>query len=360
MENFKSISLPDISDAILPMAYPSRKNKLPDSGMVLAADVGGTKTNVALFEIQKGKLVSIKNKRYPTTDHDSFVKAILHFHEDKSSPIDCACLGVAGTVDGDKVRGVNFAWEIDAKKLESDLNIKRVFLINDLEANAYGLTALEETDFEVLTQGEKSEGNAAVISPGTGLGEAGMYWDGSHYHPYATEGGHCNFAPSTPLDVELWKFLKTKFDHISCERVISGQGIHNIYQFLRNYRNEKEPEWLTKQFQNEDPPIVISTAALEKKDPICTETMHLFIRYLSVESAQLALKTKATGGLYIGGGIAPKILGLINKEKFYKNFISFGRMEHLLKTFPVKIVLKDQTALIGAAYYAAMGIIETV
>ncbi|QOW11851.1 glucokinase [Kaistella flava (ex Peng et al. 2021)] len=360
MENFKAISFPDISNATLPMAYPSGQNKLPESGMVLAADVGGTKTELALFQIEKGKLISIKDQRYPTTDHDSFVKAIRNFHGDELSTINCACLGVAGTVDGDKVRGVNFAWEIDTKKLEKDLNIKSINLINDLEANAYGLSTLKDADFEILTDGQKAEGNAAIISPGTGLGEAVLYWDGSHYHPYATEGGHCNFSPNTTLDMEFWKYLKTKFDHVSWERVVSGQGIHNIYQFLRNYRSEKEPDWLTEKFKNEDLAKVISTAALENKDSTCVETLQLFVRYLSVEAAQLALKTKATGGIYIGGGIAPKILNLIDKKEFYKNFINVGRMEHLLKNIPVKIVLNDKTALIGAAYYAAMAIVETV
>lgn len=359
METFKVISLPDISKTNLPMAYPFRKNRLPSYGTVLAADVGGTKTDLALFQIQKGHLVSIKNQRYPTTDHDSFVRAIGDFQGDVLPIINCACLGVAGTVEGDKVRGVNFAWEINAKKLERDLNIKNIYLINDLEANAYGLSALEDTNFETLTKGNKSTGNAAIISPGTGLGEAGLYWDGSYYHPYATEGGHCNFSPDTELDLQLYHFLKVKMGHVSWERVVSGQGIHNIYQFLRNYRGEKEPEWLTKEFQNQDPPIVISAAALEKKDEICGETLQHFVRYLSMESAQLALKTKATGGIYIGGGIVPKILDLINKDQFYENFISFGRMEHLLKNIPVKIVLNSQTALIGAAYYAAMGINET-
>lgn len=356
MENFNSISLPDISEARLPMAYPSKKNKLPKSGVVLAADVGGTKTDFALFQIQNGKLVSLKSQRFPTSNHESFVKAIRTFHNDKSFIINCACLGVAGPVDGDKVRGVNFAWEIDAKKLEGDLNIKQVLLINDLEANAYGLSALEEKDFQILTKGDDDPGNVAIISPGTGLGEAGLYWDGSHFHPYATEGGHCNFSPTDELGMELWKYLKTKFDHVSWERVVSGQGILNIYDFLRQYRKEKEPQWLKEQLKIDPSAKVISAAALENKDSVCVETLQLFLKYLAIESAQLALKAKATGGIYIGGGIAPKILKLIDKKEFYKNFINAGRMEHLLKTIPVKIVLNDKTALMGAAYYAAMGI----
>ncbi len=358
MKNFQEIVLPDISDAGLPMAYPSGQKKLPVSGMVLAADMGGTKTELAMFQIEKGKLTPIKNQRYATTDHDSFVEAIRHFHDDGSSVIDCACLGVAGTVEVDVVRGVNFAWEIDAKKLESDLNIKRVLLINDLEANAYGLSALEDSDFEILAEGEKNDGNAVVISPGTGLGEAGMYWDGTNYHPYATEGGHCNFAPTNLQDVELWKFLKDKFDHVSWERLISGKGILNIYEFLRKQNGEKEPDWLTEQLKIDHSPKVISAAAIEKNDPICVETLQLFFKYLAIESSELALKTKATGGIYIGGGIAPKILSLIDKKEFYNNFINVGRMKHLLKAIPIKIVLNDRTALMGAAYYAAMGIID--
>ncbi|WP_300687296.1 glucokinase [Chryseobacterium sp.] len=358
MNNFQDTSLPDISDAGLPMAYPSGQKKLPGSGIVLAADVGGTKTEFALFQVKGGKLIPIKNQRYATTDHQSFVEAIRHFHDDKSSVIDCACLGVAGTVDGDKVRGVNFAWEIDAQKLESDLNIKTVLLINDLQANAYGLCALEDSDFEIIAEGEKSAGNAVVISPGTGLGEAGMYWDGLYYTPYATEGGHCNFAPFDELDAELWKFLKNKFDHVSWERVVSGQGIQNIYEFLLHYREYTEPEWLTENLKKDNSAKTISSAAIEEKEPLCIETMQLFLKYLAIESSQLALKAKATGGIYIGGGITPKILSLIDKKEFYRNFINVGRMEHLLKAIPIKVVLNDKTALMGAAYYAAMGIIR--
>lgn len=356
MEKFKSISLPDISDANLPMAYPSKKKHLPHSGIVLAADVGGTKTDLALFKIENKRLISIKKQRYATTDHTSFVESIRKFRIGETETIDAACLGVAGVVDGDKVRGVNFAWEIDAKKLQSDVNIKRIHLINDLQANAYGLSALEENDFEIVTEGERNKGNASIISPGTGLGEAGMYWDGSHFHPYASEGGHCSFGPRDQVDVDLWKFLNAKFGHVSWERVVSGQGIYNVYQFLRIYKREKEPEWLTKQFLKEDPAVVISTAAQQKSDAVSVQTMQLFLKYLSIEAAQLALKNKSTGGIYIGGGIVPKILDLFDKKEFYNTFIEVGRMETLLKSIPVKIVLNDKTPMMGAAYYAAMGI----
>ena len=358
MEKFKAISLPDISAAKIPMAYPSLKNKLPTSGIFLAGDLGGTKTDLALFEIQQGNLVAFKNQRFETTDHESFINAIRTFHGDEISTINGACLGVAGVVVDNKVKGVNFGWEINGSKLESDLNIKKVVLINDLQANAYGLSALEDSDFETLIDNDVENGNAAIISPGTGLGEAGMYWDGSYYRPYATEGGHCNFGPTDELDMKLWGYLNSKFGHVSWERVLSGQGISNIYQFLLKFRGVKEPDWLTKQFEKQDAAIVISKAAIANKDDLCAETLQLFIKYLALESAQLALKAKATGGIYIGGGITPKILPLIDKAEFAKNFINVGRMEGLLKTIPVKVVLNDKTALMGAAYYAAMASFE--
>lgn len=356
METYQSIILPELSETQLPMAYPSKALHLPQSGLVLAADVGGTKTDFALFEIRKGKLVSVKNQRFPTSDHASFVKALKTFHDDSSSTIDCACLGVAGPVDGDKVRGVNFAWEIDAQKLEKDLNIEKILLINDLQANAYGLSALVNSDFQIIAKGKMEKGNAAIISPGTGLGEAGLYWDGSYFHPYATEGGHCNFSPVDNLDMELWNFLKDEFGHVSWERVVSGQGILNIYGFLRKFRNKKESKWLEDKLKADPSAKVISAIALEGTDAVCVETMQLFLKYLAIESAQLALKAKTTGGIYIGGGIAPKILALIDRKDFIKNFTSVGRMEPLLKTIPVKIVLNDKTALMGAAYYASMEI----
>lgn len=356
MDNINEIDLLEDQKVNLPLTYPSGKIKFPKTGIVLAADLGGTKTELALFQIKDGKLISLKNQRYPTSNHASFVKAIQEFHQDETMKIDCACLGVAGTVDGDKVSGTNFAWEIDAKKLEKDLKIKRVILINDLKANAYGLSSLIKSDFKTLCKGEKKEGNAVVISPGTGLGEAGLYWDGAFFHPYASEGGHCNFAPRTDLDIELYQFLHKKFDHVSWERVISGMGIINIYQFLRQYRKEKEPKWLTEKLKIDYSAKVISDAALEGKDAVCTESIQLFLKYLAVEASELALKSKSVGGIYIGGGIVPKILDLIDAEEFYENFINVGRMKHLLKEIPVKIILNDKTALMGAANYAAMGI----
>ncbi|HUH45572.1 MAG TPA: glucokinase, partial [Arenibacter sp.] len=236
------------------------------------------------------------------------------------------------------------------------LHIPSVSLINDMEANAYGLAALPEEDFDTLKYGPNIPGNAALISPGTGLGEAGLFWDGSHYHPFASEGGHCDFSPRNDSDVEIWQYFEQKYGHVSWERLISGPGIFDMYLLLRRVSGVKEPQWLKEKLAKEDPSAVISETALDGKDSICTEAMELFIRFLAIEAAHLALKFKATGGIYIGGGILPKIIKRINREIFYANFVQSGRMNSLLQMVPVKVILNEKTALLGAAYYAAMAL----
>ncbi|NNJ89708.1 MAG: glucokinase, partial [Eudoraea sp.] len=291
-----------------------------------------------------------------TRDHKSFVALAQSFLGKKSSHIDGVCLGVAGPVNQGKVQGTNFPWEITIEGIQEGLRVTWVSLINDMEANAYGLAALQTKDLEVLKSGSDIAGNAAIISSGTGLGEAGLYWDGTHYHPFATEGGHCDFAPRNDLDIGLWRFLHQKFGHVSWERVVSGPGICDIYDFLRGYRDQPEPKGIFRDNLKEDRAKVITTAALERSDPICVETLELYIRYLGAEAAQLALKTKATGGIYIGGGIIPKILKGIDKEVFRTNFVQSGRLNPLLEMIPVTVVLNENTALLGAAYYGAMSI----
>lgn len=354
MNVLKGFYLPELPNPKIPMAFPSGRNKIPQKGTILAADIGGTKTELALCSIVDGRICIIKNDHYPTTDHDSFIGAISDFVSTESVDIDCACLGVAGPVDGDKVHGINFAWEIDAKIIAKEISISKVLLINDLQANAYGLPALDAADFETVSEGKAEHGNAAILSPGTGLGEAGLYWDGLTYHPFATEGGHCNFGPTDDTDIAILSYYLGKFGHLSWERLVSGQGIHNIYQFLRQTSHTEEPEWLTDQFKTTVPQIIISKAALEGKDPVCAETLRLFLKYLSMEAAQLALKTKAVSGIYIGGGIIPQIIPLIDKEVFHNNFISNGRMQDMLKDIPINIVMNGKTAMMGASYYAAM------
>lgn len=356
MDNLQSNFFPNTTQTEIALAFPSGKTQLPTSGTVLAVDLGGTKTELALFKVSKEGLLLLKHEHYPTKDHKAFISAIKDFHDNKTLRINCVCMGVAGTVVNNRVHGVNFGWEIDGERIKNDLDVDHVVLINDLKANAYGLATLQEKDFYTIYPGTPSKGNAAVISPGTGLGEAGMYWDGNFYHPYSTEGGHCNFAPTNELDVALWQFLHAKFGHVSWERLVSGQGIVNIFDFLTVSRHLDISPELTARFQSEDKASVISTLALAGINDVCTETLHLFFRYLATETAQLALKTKAIGGIYIGGGIVPKNKELLNNSVFFLNFSNVGRMESLLKTIPIKLILNDKTALLGAAYYAAMTI----
>ena len=281
---------------------------------------------------------------------------VREFHTDELPRIDGICLGVAGPVTQGKVLGTNFPWAIDSEQISRELHIRSVSLINDMEANAYGLAALQEKDFETLKYGPRIPGNAALISPGTGLGEAGMFWDGSHYHPFACEGGHCDFSPRNKLDIRIFQHLQQKYAHVSWERLLSGPGILDLYLFLRGISGIREPQWLSDQMSQEDPSATITKTALDGKDSVCVETLDLFIRFLAIEAAQLALKFKATGGIYIGGGIMPKILAGVKREIFYNNFIQSGRLNSLLEMVPVKVILNEKTALLGAAYYGAMAL----
>ena len=352
MDKIKHFSLPVIREGQIPLAF-LHTSKPQEKGVVLAADVGGTKINLALFQIKDGELFLLKEQSFPTKTYKSVVEIVRKFYKGDSPSIDGICLGVAGPVTQGRVHGTNFPWAIDSEEIGRELHIRSVSLINDMEANAYGLAALQEKDFDTLKYGPNIPGNATLISPGTGLGEAGLFWDGSHYHPFATEGGHCDFSPRNDSDVEIWQYLQQKYGHVSWERLISGPGIYDIYLLLRRISGEIEAQWLKNQIAQGDSSAVITKTALENKDPVCVETLELFIRFLAIEAAQLALKFKATGGVYIGGGILPKIIKRMNREIFYGNFVQSGRLNSLLQMVPVKVILNEKTALLGAAYYAA-------
>jgi glucokinase len=352
----KGLSSPIHIESMISIAFPNYKKSLHRNGIILAADVGGTKTNLALYEINDGKLITLNEKSFHTKNYNSFAEMALSFYSDKSITIDGLCLGVAGPVVEGKVKGTNFPWQIDSDKISKELKISSVSVINDMEANAYGLAALCEKDLEVIHKGANIAGNAVIISPGTGLGEVGLYWDGTHYHPFASEGGHCDFSPRNTLEIALWEHMHQKYKHVSWERILSGPGIYDTYQFLIQYRKQTEPDWIKQRMSTENPAAVITNVAIEGKDPICRETLDLFTRFLAIESAQLALKMKATGGIYIGGGIVPKIIKGLNKTIFNRGFIQSGRLDELLEMVPVKVILNEKTALLGAAYFGAMAL----
>ena len=314
---------------------------------ILAGDIGATKTLLGLFRVNGNQLSKEREERFITKDCGSFEKVIKKFLQDEIP--DAISLGVAGPVMDGVVNITNVATVLNSKKMSEALNQIPVYFINDLEATGYGVSRLKDEELKLIFEGRKNAtGNIAIIAPGTGLGEAAAYWDDHKYHPFSTEGGHCDFASRTQEDFELYNYLKAKYKHVSWERVISGNGIINIFEFLQQKKKEI-PAWLTTQLKNEDAAKVISSNA--KKVETCGQTMQLFFRYLAQEAGQLALKTKATGGLFIGGGIMPQILSLLDIDAFMQQFTDFGRLKFLLETVPVKVILNEQTALLGAAYF---------
>ncbi len=356
MEKSVKFNLTSKSEFYVPLAFRNDKTLAMSTGVVLAADVGGTKTNLALFQLQEKRLLLLKEKSYSTKRAQSFMEIVHSFHNGELPEIDAICLGVAGPVNMGKVLGTNFSWAVDEKELKNELGVKFVSVINDMEANAYGLAVLQAKDIETIKEGSNVPGNAAIISPGTGLGEVGLYWDGTHFNPFATEGGHSNFSPKSEFDFRFWRFLNEKYGPVSWERILSGPGIYNIYQFLVHDQKLEEPEWFKTRILQEDPAAVISSCAVDGNLPVCREAIELFIAYLAVETAQIALKFKATGGIYIGGGIVPKIIKTMDKDLFSHNFVQSDRMNALLEMIPIKASLNEKTAMYGAAFCAAMSL----
>lgn len=323
--------------------------------MILAGDIGGTKVNLAAFEPEDLHLVPENLSTYSSHEYKSLSDMARRFLADRRLKVEYACFGIAGPVRHDRVQLTNLPWVVDAHELVGALDAKQVWLINDLAANAHGIAGLAPSDFVILNEGEPSAtGNAAIISAGTGLGEAGLFWDGNRHLPIASEGGHADFAPRTDLDVELLNYLRARFGQVSWENVLSGPGFYHTYQFLRDTGRGQEPAWLAEEFRSQDPPVAVTQNALAGKCKLCEQTLDLFATYYGYEAGNLALKMLAVGGLYLGGGIAPKIIRKLQDGTFLKAFIGEGRMKGLLSTIPVRVIMNDQTALLGAARYAAI------
>jgi glucokinase len=322
--------------------------------MILAGDIGGTSSRLACFEVQDGRLSLVTERIYPSRNYKGLDEIAMSFAAAQSGKIHCACFGIAGPVRNGRVVTPNLAWVVDSQVLARELNLPTVRLLNDLEANAHGIAALEPQDLVTLNPGAPdAQGNAAVISVGTGLGEAGLFWDGKAHHPFACEGGHVDFAPRTDLETELLSYLRSKFEHVSWERVLSGPGLYTLYQFLRETGRGEEPAALTQELQTEDPSAVISKAGLEGRHELCVKALDLFVSFYGAEAGNLALKLMATGGVYIGGGVAPRILPKLQGPAFMAAFTAKGRMRPLMEAMPVRVILKDSTALLGAARCAA-------
>jgi len=323
--------------------------------MFLAGDIGGTKTNLAIYAYQNDKLVVQKSASTPSRNHSTLTEIVRAFLADAPAGIRNACFGVAGPVKNGVVEVTNLPWIVDAAELQAELRLQKVSLLNDLEANAFGIATLEPHELVSLNpQGNpKQIGNRALISAGTGLGEAGLMWDGLIHRPFASEGGHASFAPNDSLGDELLIYLRKEHGHVSWERVLSGMGMKNLYRFFRQRSGQPEPDWLSEQIRTGDLAAAVTQAGLANKDPVCVDALDCFTRNYGAEAGNLALKMLALGGVYIGGGIAPKMLAKMQSPIFLDAFTTKGRLSPLLQSTPVYVILNDKTALQGAAWFAA-------
>lgn len=325
--------------------------------MLLAGDVGGTKTILAQYEKSTEGLERVRERLYPSADYASLDDIVADFLSDQSVPLEAACFGVAGPVIDGVCRTTNLPWVIDERSLATTTGVSRVKLLNDLQAMALGLLRLGPEEWaELNPDAEPCTGNRAVLAAGTGLGEAILYWDGMNYHPLATEGGHTDFAPNDALEDGLVVYLREKLGgHVSYERILSGPGITNIYSYLRDSQHLPESPVLAQALAkaDDDPARVISCYALEHNDPLARETLRLFARIYGAEAGNLVLKCLARGGVLIGGGIAPKILAALTDGEFMEAFCAKGRFTSFMRTIPVRVALNPGTGLLGAADYAA-------
>ncbi|HXV76721.1 MAG TPA: glucokinase [Candidatus Polarisedimenticolaceae bacterium] len=319
--------------------------------MILAADVGGTKTHLGLFRRSGARLTSVREQSFPSQEFASLEAIVAEFVGSRTRTIDRCSVGVAGPVVGGRSQVVNLRWPVDANRLALRLGLDHVTLLNDLEANAWGIAHLPPRKLINLTPGVRSRGgNAALISAGTGLGMAILFPDGDRLRPSASEGGHQEFAPRDDLEIELLRFLRKRHGRVSIERVVAGPGFSAIYRFLIEHGWGRESAEMARRLAAaDDPNGVISEAGLEDRDPVARMTLQMFVSLFGAAAGDLALVSKSTAGVFVGGGIAPKILPELRRGEFVQSFRRKGRLTPLLEQIPVKVIVEPRTALIGAA-----------
>lgn len=323
--------------------------------MILAGDVGGTKVHLALYGFENGELSHVRDEKFPAQEYTGLEVVTKKFLAESGDPeVTAACFGVPGPVRHGRLKLTNLPWVLDCAELSNGLDISHLFLINDLEANGYGIAELHSDQIHSLSEGDASAvGNRGLVSAGTGLGEAILVWNGKMHVPMASEGGHCDFAPRNEIEIDLLRYLQRKLKgRVSFERVVSGIGLKNIYSFLRDEKKMEEPTWLKERMQSEDPNAVIGGVGEDGSNELCAKTLEMFASAYGAEAGNLALKVLSVGGLYLGGGIAPKILKTMKDGAFMKAFTDKGRLSDLLIHTPVRIILESRAALMGAAAYA--------
>jgi glucokinase len=331
--------------------------------MILAGDVGGTKVHLALYDFEGGRLKPIRDHKFPSKDFpmlDAVVNKFLDASDDHPatdrSQITAACFGCPGPVRDGHLKLTNLPWTLDSRDLQKSLNIGHIFLINDHEANGYGIPEVAPEKLFTLHEGAPDAvGHRGLVSAGTGLGEALLIWDGTKHRPIPSEGGHCDFAPRNDKEIALLKYLRgTLTGHVSFERVVSGIGIKNVYAFLRDDQKMEEPQWLKDRMATQDMNAVIGTCGEDGSSLLCYETMQLFASSYGAEAGNMALKVLAMGGIYLGGGVSPKVLKTLGGGAFMTAFLDKGRLSPLLEAIPVRVILDETCALLGAAAYAEL------
>lgn len=338
-----------------PLYSPGKKGEACADYHFLVADVRKNISYIALYRCHEGELSNITEKKYESQNFSSFSELVKTFiAEHDISGINRLSVAVPGPVIHGRCETPNLPWTLDAQELKEDLGVNKVYLINDLEANAYSFVGFHHNELEVLhNSDDKLEGNVAILAPGTGLGEAGMFWDGKYLHPFATEGGHTEFSPRNDFEVEFYHFLNKIYGIVTWENVLSKEGLYNIYRFLRDIGRHAEDAELKERIPNEDFLTVITEVGKGKKSRLVNLTIEMYAEFLAREANNMVLKLKAVGALIITGEIPSRLFDLVGKEKFYSDFKISDRMEHLLKDIPIYLVRNDKGILEGAAQYGA-------
>jgi glucokinase len=321
--------------------------------MILAGDIGGTNARLAYFQPQNGHLRLISERVFPSREYSELGEIVSKFLQDSTARPEVACFGIAGPVRNGRVETSNLPWIIEQSRLAKQIQLPATLLINDLEASAWGVGALAPQDLISLHDVTPSVGNQAVIAPGTGLGEAGLFWNGSQHRVFACEGGHVDFAPQGDLQIELLRFLAKRYGHVSYERILSGPGLINVYEFLRAKGCADEAAGFGAQLRQADAAAAISRSALNGTNPLAEHALDLWISVYGAEAGNLALKTMATGGIFLGGGISPKILPRLTGPLFMRAFLDKGRLRPLLESISVQVITNDKAGLLGAARCAS-------
>lgn len=344
--------------------------------MILAGDIGGTKTNLALYDWTTERVDPIRLESFHSADYTSLEDIVSEFLTPPTPPVTAdsddstagdqrgieptppvkvlaACFGIAGPIIDNHCETTNLPWVVDGPTIATRFSIPRVQLLNDLEATAYGILSLRPDELEVLNAGHppKKRQALALIAAGTGLGEGILFWDGKSYRPMPSEGGHADFAPNNDQEIDLLRYLRSQYLHVSYERILSGPGLHAIYEFLRDTK-KNEPTWLAEKIKAGNPAAEIAQAGLQGQAEIAKQALELFASIYGAEAGNLALKALSLDGVYVGGGIAPKLITKLKDGTFMKGFLNKGRYKKLLGNMPVKVIMNQQTALLGAASVA--------